>query len=505
MSDANKPPFIDNSGSVSFTELKNFILENNIDDVGKEFLTNVWQWVVQYDGPMSISLLGGRSDLSVHGIRNRLEKYLQIGVFRKVKVKKEGSNRPVAHYRFHCVHNDNQPIEGKILPAFTQTKEMMVDNDRQRVFMDSRIDDLICTSLFSALLYKTPRKPLESPLETTVNWFETPVKVITRSETGKAVASVSDLRYYIAILGYCYELIQDAMRSERPVENAFALDMQDIHDLMGRKNEGGNIAVGLNALNRLASTVFEIPHMPKSILKRFDERLEDGFERIQPLHDFSCYWSGGNSYRQKTIVKFGLPIVVFKGMVMEKFLFKVNPRIFSEDSDVIIGFHLWCRRRIGLKAKTISIEMRKLHQDVAPTLKYEEFVDKFYGGLLNVFNANRKRSKPGMFINKDNKSKKTELGPNDEFIEVLDEKIKKHNVVQMCNVDVYGYKVMRAKKDELLIYQNPEDDYVGIKSSHNQAISRRRKELLEEASSMTVESDDDVDAFEKIIQEQLDL
>lgn len=503
VSNTDKPPFVDNSGSISFNELKSFLLENDIDESGREFLTNVWQWVVQSSSPMSIYLLADRSDVSVHGVRNRLEKFLKIGVFRKVKVKKEGSNRPVAHYRFHCVHSDDQPIEGKLLPNFTQNKEMMVDDNRQRVFMDSRIDDLICTSLFSALLFKTPRKPLEVPIETKVNWFETPVKVITRSETGKPVASVSDLRYYIAILSYCFELVREAVKAERPIENAFALDMQDIHSLMGRRNEGGNIAVGLNALNRLASTVFEIPHMPKSILQRFDSRLEDGFEKIQPLHDFSCYWSGESNYRKKTIVKFGLPMVVFKGMLMDQFLFRVNPRIFSEESDVIIGFHLWCRRRIGVKAKTINTTMRKLHLDVAPTLKFSEFEDKFYGGLLNVFNSNRDGKKPGIIIKDDEKS--SELGPNDEFVEVLNEKVKKHNVIQMCNIDVYGYKIMRSKTDQILIYQNPEDDYVGIGSSHNQAVARRRKELMEEASTMPVEDEEDLEEFANTCQEVLDL
>lgn len=503
VSNTEKPPFIDNSGSISFNELKSFMIENEVDDSAREFLTNVWQWVVQYDGPMSIYLLAERCDVTVHGIRNRLEKHLKTGLFRKVKVKKEGTKRPVAHYRFHCVHNDDKPIEGKVLPNFTPSKEMMIDDNRQRVFSDSRIDDLICTSLFSALLFKTPRKPLEVPLETKVNWFETPVKVITRSETGKPVASVSDLRYYIAILSYCYELVREAVKADLPIQNAFALDMQDIHLLMGRKNEGGNIAVGLNALNRLASTVFEIPHMPESILKRFDARLEDGFEKIQPLHDFSCYWSGESNYRKKTIVKFGLPMVVFNGMLMDQFLFRVNPRIFSEESDVIIGFHLWCRRRIGVKAKTINTTMKKLHLDVAPTLKFKEFEDKFFGGLLNVFNSNMKINKPGIII-KDNK-KSSDLGPNDEFIEILDEKSKKNNIIQMCNIDVYGYKVMRTKTDQILIYQNPEDDYVGIESSHNQAINRRRRELMDEAESMPTETAEDLDAFEKTVQETLDL
>lgn len=503
MSDNHKPPFVDNSGAISFNELKSFLVENDIDDTNKEFLRNVWQWVVQYDGPMSIHLLALRSDLTAHGLRNRLEKFLKIGVFRKVKVRVQGSRAPVAHYRFHCVHNSDQPIEGKVLPTFTPNKEMMVNDDRQRVFTDSRIDDLICTSLFSALLFKPPRKPLEHPFVTTINWFEIPVKVITRSETGKPVAAVSDLRYYIAILSFCFELVREAIKADRPVENAFALDMKDIHDFMGRKNEGGNIAVGLNALNRLASTVFEIPNMPKTILKRFDSRLEDGFEKIQPLHDFSCYWSGESEYRKKTIVKFGLPIIVFKAMIMDKFLFRVNPRLFNEDSDVIIGFHLWCRRRIGVKGKTISIDMKKLHLDVAPTLSFNEFEDRFFGGLMNVFESNRKIHNKGIIIK--NNKKSSELGPNDEFIEVMEESSKKRNVIQMCNIDVYGYKVMRAKTDQLLVYQNPDDDYVGIESSHNQAIERRRKELIEEAVSMPTESDADLDEFEKTIQQTLDL
>lgn len=502
MTSIDKPPYVDNAGSISFAELKSFMLENEIDDTGKEFLTDTWQWVVQKNAPMSIYLIAERTDLSAHGVRNRFEKFLRMGVFRKVKVKKPGSNRPVAHYRFHCVHRDDKPIEGKVLPSFTPNKEMMIENERQKVFSDTKIDDLICTSLFSALLFKTPRKPLEAPIETTVNWFETSVKVITRSETGKPVASVSDLRYYIAVLSYCYELVQQAIKSERPVENAFALDMQDIHTLMGRKNEGGNIAVGLNALNRLASTVFEIPHMPQSILKRFDSRLEDGFEKIHPLHDFSCYWSGEVGNRRKTIVKFGLPLVVFRGMVLEKYLFNVNPALFSEENDVIIGFHLYCRRRIGLKARTIPTSMKRLHLDVAPTLTFKEFQDKFYGGLLSVFNSNRENDKKKRGVLIDSKSDKSasDLGPNDEFIEILDEKIKKHNIIQMCNIDVYGYKIMRTKSDQILIYQNPEDDYVGLKSSHHEAIARRRKELVGKVAEMDIENEEDLDELEKSLQ-----
>lgn len=477
----SKPPFIDNAGSISLTELKGFLSETTLDSDAKTFIVSLWQWSVHKNGPMSIHDLSDRVDLTSHGLRNRLEKLIRVGVFRKAKSRMEGSARPVAHYRFHCVHPDGGPLVGKVLPTFVPDREMMIDSDRQRVFMDSRIDDLICTSLFSALLFKTPRKPLEAPIEVTVNWFETPVRVVTRSETGRSIASVSDLRYYIAIMGICYELVQDAVRNDKHPENNFALDIQDIHDLMGRKNEGGNIEVGLNALRRLASTTFEIPHVPQHILKRFDSRLEDGFQRINPLHDFSSYWTDKSRMHKKTIITFGLPIIVFKSMVMEKFLFKVNPKIFSEDSDVILGFHLWCRRRIGLKGKTISTNLKKLHLDVAPTLTYKEFLDRFYGGLTSVYEANKAIAKPSVISNeKSSGKKKGDLNPSDEFLELAVEKIKRHHVVQTCNIDVYGYRIHRSKTDDLIIFQNPEDRFVGLKSSHSYSQERRSMELMNE-------------------------
>lgn len=476
----SKPPFVDNAGSISLTELKGFLSETTLDDDGRIFIISLWQWVVHKEGPISIYDLSERTDLTPHGIRNRLEKLIRIGVFRKAKVRMEGSARPVAHYRFHCVNPESSPLEGKLLPAFVPGREMMIDSQRQRHFIDSRIDDLICTSLFSALPFKTQRKPLEAPAEVTVNWFETPVRVVTRSETGRTVASVLDLRYYIAIMGICYELVQDAIRNERNPENNFAVDIQDIHDLMGRKNEGGNIEAGLNALRRLASTTFEIPHLPQHILKRFDSRLEDGFQRINPLHDFSSYWTEKSRMHKKTIITFGLPIIVFRSMVMEKFLFKVNPKIFSEDNDVILGFHLWCRRRIGLKGKTITTSIRKLHLDVAPTLSFKEFLDRFYGGLVSVYESNKSKAQPKVVSKDSEKLKKTDVRPKDEFLELSDEKIKNNRIVQTCNIDVYGYRIHRSKTDNLVIFQNPDDLYVGLRSSHSYAVTRRNMEMMNE-------------------------
>ena len=416
----------------------------------------------------------------------------------------DGSNRPVVHYRFHCVHRDEGPIEGKILPTFVPDREMMIDNDRQKIFMDSKIDDLICTSLFSALHFKAPRKPLEAPIEVTINWFETPVRVITRSETGKTIASVSDLRYFIAIMGICYELVQDALRQDRVPDNSFAIDMQDIHDMMGRKNEGGNIDVGLNAMKRLASTTFEIPHLPKNILERFDSRLDDGFMKINPLHDFSCYWTDKSKVHKKTIVTFGLPIVVFKSMVLEKFLFKVNPRLYGEDNDVIIGFHLWCRRRIGLKAKTITTSLRKLHLDVAPTLKYKEFLDRFYGGLTSVYESNIQRL-PTRVVSEFKKEQSLEhIDPKDEQIELSEEKIKNHQVVHTCNIDVYGYRVHRSKTDDLIIFQNPNDPYVGLRSNHSYAVTRRNQEILDDLKNHPgARSKEEEEEYEKMVQDTL--
>lgn len=502
----SKPPFVDNMGSISLTELKGFLSECGMDEDRTKFIVSLWQWCVNSNGPISIYDLAGRVDLSPHGLRNRLEKLIKEGVFRKAKSKIEGSSRPVAHYRFHCVHPDEPPLEGKVLPTFVPDNEMMLENDRQRVFLDSRIDDLICTSLFSALSFKKTRKPISSPIEVTVNWFETPVRVVTRSETGRSIASVADLRYFIAVMGICYELVQNALRNEIAPENNFALDIQDVHELMGRNNEGGNIQAGLNALKRLASTTFEIPHVPTHILKRFDERLDDGFQRINPLHDFSCYWTDKSSIHKKTIITFGLPIIIFKSMVMEKFLFKVNPRIFSEDNDVIIGFHLWCRRRIGLRGKTITTSLKKLHQDVAPTLTYKEFLDRFYGGLASVYQSNRSVKRPvAPKARKHADEDEGQISPTDEFLEIADDKVINNKVVQTCNIDVYGYRINRSKTDNLVIFQNPDDPYVGLRSSHSYSQSRRNMELMRDIKDHPGITDEEKESeLDEFIQRGLD-
>lgn len=445
---AGKPPYVDNAKGVAISELTSFLKDQDLADKDLEFIRDIWQTVV-HDDVVSVHKLARQEGKTVDTIRKRLEKYAEYGVFSRHEMRYASANRPAIHYRFECKRLQRE-ILPKYVGAATINGRLMLDNLQDQL-ADARIDDLICTVLFAALPCRRIRVIPPNGLRTTINWFEQQVLTRTLVSSGKQIACVADLRFYIACLSLCFEIVQNCLVNSNPVDNSFAIDIGDINKFIGRDNDGGNINAVKSALSRLGFTDVEVPDLPASAIQKFG--FESGSMVIRPLSNVAFFNEGKSSVHQRHYVVFQLPPTVFQSMLRERYLFIVNPKILTVKHPLLLSFHLWCRRRLGHQANTFVTTLARLNRDICPTLTFAEFQED----LVEALNGHLK----------------SQTGISNESWQVQSD----GNQLLSCLLVLYGYEIKSTDGRAVYVKTCQFDPYVGHASKRQQVLRSSAKAL----------------------------
>jgi len=471
-----KPPFIDNDNGLDAQAIDRFLLSIDLDETEREFVINLMSWCNSQDQPLSLYVIAPRTALTVVGLRKRLEKLTDKSVFKKHKVRAPNSGRTAVLYRFHCAQPATTVPQKPTYATLESGSFNKISSPRQELFMKAKMDNLFHTVLFAAVPAKLSKKSLAKPIRGHINWFETQVATTTRTLSGYPPFRPRDMLYLEAIYGITQELINTEIRNGRTPYNLFVVNISTIHDLMDIPLEGGHLETTVNCLNRLSGTAIDVHDLPDKIKNYYGGITSKGMERFIALNNYGLYYDyeGGRLTKPKICAKFSLDEISFLMQTSEDhYLFDVNPKIFKETSDVLIAFHFWCRRRIGVKGTTIGTTLKRLHLDVSPLLTYREFLDGLFGGLRKRFQSHISSAELDETVSSTvSPTKSLPFGNKDELI-LKDKKVIKHNEIQRCSINVVGYRLVLNENGQVYVVPVVDDPFVGVASRHRQALRRK--------------------------------
>mgnify|MGYP000058189551 FL=1 len=440
-----RPPYIKNTYGVNLADLISYLDSEDRIKVPREFILDCWSRLVNEE-LVSVHNIASDLEMTVAGVRKRLDQLTNFGVLEKTQIRIKGVKRPVNEYVFTCIgkkleeHDLKQVITIDQVPGLS-TSTLPYSKTRMR------IDDVVLTSLFSALDYKVRRKPTHSK-KLTINWFNAWVDLIVRSETDTIGAAITDLRYLIVAYSYCYETIRNEVKYGNKPDNNFSIEIEIINRLMGKSNSGGNIETALRAFERISNTVFEFKRIPLFIQQRHEF---SGNQKINLLSSYGVYWSEKNSKDKKTFINFHVPHFIFTKMITEKGFFIIHPELPKEDHPMILALHLYGRRVIGHKTTVHMPTLLELHADIAPQLNIKEFCHNLELGLIQHFDKNCSVE-------------------NGDIMNVQEGKIVS------AAIDVYGYIVNYNLTDEgeaiISMVINPTDEILGLQSKHRRLLKK---------------------------------
>lgn len=450
-----KAPFVDNANAVTIKDLVYLSDQLSLSNDEKNWMHQLFVAVSEDDEGV-VSLHDHTGERTLSAVRKRINKLTELGLFSKISVKIPSVKRPVVCYRFRPFDFDAASAVARgmdrqeVIPAYREGDDLTLPSPYQAMRVDPKVDNLFCSVLYSALLFSSPRKEIKYPLHTWVNWFETLVEVYTHCKSGRSIARVSDLRYFIIIISMCATIIKEKLgRGELP-RNLFTLEASQINYQMERSSDGGNNAAIYRALKRFASTSFEIPNLPEVIVNRLG--FDRGDVELEMLTNLGRFQKENDKGRKITVFTFSIPEVLYQSILGGNFnLFNVNPEVLHENNDVIFGLHLYGKRRLNYTTKPVMKTLKELHKSIAPTISYTDFSYKLHEGLIDRY--------------KETIEKYPELDaedpdhPDDKMV-IGEGRRKGSQEILQGRVNVYGIIISIRGQDAYLVV-DPADPYVG--------------------------------------------
>lgn len=441
-----KPPFIKNPKRLTAMEVRSFVeRDKKINEDEVAFCIKVLAWVDENQIAYA-SVLAEEENKTKAAIRKRLEKLTERGVFKKTGIQVEGIKRPVSEYYFYCVN------ESLNMPDVVKEKGAVVEEFRDEMLLkhidDMRIDDLILTCLFSALPFNTPRVS-QPPIEKSIRFFGIICDVIVLSVSGKACMGMGDLRYVIVLLSRVFEKVQQQVHYGEEISNDFLIDVTQLNADMEKGGTGTHIESTIKAVERIASTIFELPHVP---LIMQDRNTFDVKETIQIVSNLSIIKERRTRRHLKYYLRFQIPSYMIKKMKLSPINFyQINPRIVGEKDPLMLALHLYLKRRMAHKIQTLHEKGESLHKNIGVEWKYEKFVDEIEKSL-DIFDK---------------------LNNGEGWQKIRDEDDPNSKETTIIVINLYGFVIKWEQESQtMIISKDAADPIVGAKSKRKQKIMR---------------------------------
>jgi len=300
-----------------------------------------------------------------------------------------------------------------------------------------RIDEIFCSVFFGALRYS--KRDRRHKITTELRWGRESIPVETTALQDTGMAFISDIRFAVAVLTICEQIMRDRQRRSLEVRNRFIVSVSDMLAMIGLAPEGGNRQTAVGALQRLEATRIKILEMPESFRSRFGPYFF-GTQNFQLITELGVYGTEHTEGRIPDQFVLSLSEAVFHRVRNESVyaLFSVSPDLLRETNPTAMAFTLWARRAIGYGDRgTMWWPARSLQQGVSPQSPFKDFMKAFHRLLES-------RQMP------------LEEAPDGEEAEMADVPRSRIN----------GY-IIRPYKDRFEIYPDPTDPYVGANAAYN--------------------------------------
>ncbi|RMH16647.1 MAG: hypothetical protein D6698_09420, partial [Gammaproteobacteria bacterium] len=179
---------------------------------------------LEEQGRVDSAQLGEHLGLKYHGLRKRLQSLLEHGFFVRSQFKSSGKR---AQSLYTLILPKQLPVKAKDssalqLPLFNEKVEQQLEELLQIKY---KIDDFFCGFLFPALRYKGNSTSHQS---LTVHFSQSEFTLTASAREGYSIASVSDLKYAIALLTLADAMIRARREEGSPIQNRFAVEIKQL-------------------------------------------------------------------------------------------------------------------------------------------------------------------------------------------------------------------------------------------------------------------------------------
>ncbi len=455
------PPFYDNLNKISGDMVQQIIeLMPALDDTYRRILSFMALSGNKDGERSSIGDIGDYIGVKPAAIRNRLKVLVSAGVAEHHMVSYEGCKRPVSLYRLILPElgrlgnaaselEDNQPNiptlpENHEIHSFSAELFTAILREETPFF----VDNLFCTVLFSAL--PVTRKLIYTPHSVTVDWYGHQVPVTLRPLAERPVCKADDLRFYIGLITYLSELVQNE-GVPMTVRNggAWTIKVSDVLNVMGLSTAGGNTQTALASFGRLANTNIELASLPDQIMERYDfDRAEQAF---QAMGNFGIYQKKAK-VNKTTFITFTLPPTINDSLIKYgREFFRLSPNALRYNEAYFLRVHLWAKRRLGQNINSKTLDHRRAWKEISPGISFKDHIKRFNHVVVNFNDYVESLLADGVI---------TQVQANLLVVTPPTKRQGQHAVVN-GTINVFGY-ILRITDTHIHVTRDISDPYVGI-------------------------------------------
>lgn len=387
------PPFYDNLNKITGDMVQQIIeLMPGLDETHRRILSFLALSGDKDGRRDSIQRIADYIGFKPAAVRNRLKVLVSAGVAEHHMVSFEGCKRPVSLYRLTLpelsrLRKTANALDARpaSIPTLPENHEIhSVSSELFSAILREEtpffVDNLFCTVLFSAL--PVTRKLVYTPYRVTVDWYGHDVAVTLRPLAERPVCKADDLRFYIGLITYLSELVQnEGVPMTVLGGGAWTIKVSDVLNVMGLSSTGGNTQTALASFERLAETSIELESLPDQIMERYGfERAEQAF---QAMSNFGIYQKKAK-VNKTTFVTFTLPPTINDSLIKYgREFFKLSPNALRYNEAYFLRIHLWAKRRLGQNINSKTLDHRRAWKEISPGITFKEHIKRFNDVVIN--------------------------------------------------------------------------------------------------------------------------
>lgn len=369
--------------------------------------------------------------------------------------------------RYRTIYNINYPkTELQSPPVIKVAPKSAQERIREDLTgtSNTRRGDSYITGLMSTVFPSLPysQKDATTKKREVINTNYGKALLEVRSTDGYTIARVKDLAVWVALLGYCLQLVKKTKALGSAPVNSFS--MHSSHEIV---TTIGRIEKFTAIMKRLSNSKIEIISMPENLLKKWN--ISEASTEFEFLNSLSVY-KLTDGKRSPYGWTFSLPADVFDSLVRKAEnervnVFLVNREILSEESSIVVGLHLYFRRLFAGSTDRVETTLDRLHKDIAPSLTKKQFVTALVAALPKL------KSREEQYFQTNHlwkRSKSVALDPEDPFNRTIEpvmpfihSDLDENGLPTEFSVEVYGYSFIKNSNGRYFIKPESKDFYIG--------------------------------------------
>ncbi len=274
-------------------------------------------------------------------------------------------------------------LNGETIPAILdRNKKALIAakanyNKRENINLVKNVnnDEPWSTTLMSYFLDLCCRESIKDnrPTITRTLPLQNEMVEITSEAPAGALMTKTDIKYLMALISLNMQSHLDGLVSTDKAHNRYAIDIQDILEMMKTSDGGKSRSTVWNAINRIRQTTWTVKLDPKGELaKQLAADSKGPVADTVYINFLNDFMSGldpellGDDNTQNKVpryIEYSLGKIVFDGMLGGSQGLVVHPGIMMERNNHIVSIYTWLRRtlppggRVKLTAKELYVTL----------------------------------------------------------------------------------------------------------------------------------------------------